>query len=441
MGLFKRIGNWFGGREEQAEAGAVVPASVLAISSDEVVNDAASYGVAIVPATVAPGAWYWRVVRVHHLTPEQNGGNHHIYVDVLDPELGTEANPLGKRVNNARVKVTWEGGEQVLVVDKPLSEPGTNFPMWKWQVCAAFVLGLVGQELPSDQVTGVHTGHPDEAPGNTLFHHSFGLTFSKTRAPDLTHVQSVVYGRVRGGTGHIAVLLRGEQAVARQTLGADELFRFANLMAGTYVVTVEGTDLRSQSVTVNGEDQAQLELSLTHAESALSGRVRNGAGRTLTLYRDGTEDGSQTVNPDETYRFGGLTAGAYRVQVAGTAVSSDVVTLDGTNAAVVDLEVPVQPGKPLAHYVLFGPPESPATGANLLLAQDFILAFGLTLGFNPGEAAKAAMVTIIADSVAVSQEIQAGLVAGGARVQRIAGSVSEVAAALAARVAAKQPFM
>jgi hypothetical protein len=441
MGLFKRIGNRFSGQEEQAEAGAAVPASVLATSSDEVVNDAASYGVAIVPATVAPGAWYWRVVRVHHLTPAENGGNHHIYIDVLDPELGTEPNPLGKRVYNARVKVTWEGGEQIIVVDKPLNEPGTNFPMWKWQVCVAYVLGLAGQELPSDQVTGMHTGHPDEAPGNTLFHHSFGLTFSKTRAPDLTHLQSVVYGKVRGGAGHVAVLLRGDQTIARQTLQADETFRFTDLGPGTYLVTVEGTDLRSQPVTVNGQDQVQVELSLVHAESVLSGTVRNGVGRILTLYRDGTEVGSQTVNPDETYRFSGLVAGAYRVAVTGTSVSTDVVTLDGTNAAVIDLEVPVQPGKPLAHYVLLGPPELPATEANLLLAQDFIITFGLSLGFVPDEAEEAGMVTIIADTVAVSREVEAGLTAGGARVQRIAGTVEEVAAALAARIAAKQPFM
>ncbi len=443
MGAFKQIGKRFGRGGEQPADEALVPvsASVLAAVSDEAVNDAASYGVAVVPATVRPGAWYWRVVRVHHLTPDENHGNHHIFVDVLDPELGTGSNPLGERVYNARVKITWEGGEQVIAVDKPLNEPGANFPMWKWQVCTAYVLGLSGRELPADQVTGMHTGHPDEAIGNTLFHHSFGLTFVKSRAPDVSQIQSVVYGKVLGGAGRMAVLLRpaGEQTAARQTIAANETFRFADLVAGTYVVAVEGSDVRSQPVSVNGQDQVQVDLALVSAASVLSGQVRNGDGHTVVLYRDGTEASSAAVGPDETYRFEGLVAGSYRVEVAGTSISSAVVTLDGVNAAVLDLEIPVVT-KPIAHYVLFGPAERPATEVNLLLAQQFVSAFGLSVGFSPDEAAQAAMVTIIAGPAEVSPEVEASLAAGGVRVQRIAGTVAEVAAALAQRVGARQPF-
>jgi hypothetical protein len=48
------------------------------------------------------------------------------------------------------------------------------------------------------------------------------------------------------------------------------------------------------------------------------------------------------------------------------------------------------PQKSLGHYVLFGPPDHPATLANLLLAQDYLLAFSPCFGFAAGEASVAA---------------------------------------------------
>jgi hypothetical protein len=136
--------------------------------TNEPINDAAAYSVTIVPADATEGATYWRAVRVHHLTPEENQGRHHIFLDALDE--------AGHRVSGAQARVTWPGGEQTLTVDKPLGEPGTNFPMWKWQICAVEMLGL-----PSDRVENLHTGHPDEPPGqgNTLFHHSFEVVFQR----------------------------------------------------------------------------------------------------------------------------------------------------------------------------------------------------------------------------------------------------------------------
>jgi hypothetical protein len=402
------------------------------------VNDAVAYGVAIEPATVAPGAWYWQAVRVHHLTPEENGGRHHIFLDVFDPTLGTETNPLGGRVFNARLKVTWQGGEQIVTIDKPLNEPGTNFPMWKWQVCAVQALGLPGQELPSDRVTGLHTGHPDEAPGNTLFHHSFSITFCKVRVPEVARADSVIYGTIQGAAGRTAVLMREGETMATQVLGSDGAFRFTDLAAGTYVIGIEGTPFRSDPIMVTGEDIVRVDLTL--AESVLSGRVRNGAGRTVILERDNEPVASALVEADESYRFANLPAGTYRVVVEGTPVRSGPVVLDGLNTGVADLVAP-KAGKLLPYYVLFGPADQPATQANLLLAQEFLLTFGPTFGFSPEEAANAGMVTIIADTQAVSRQVELELGLDGTPVQRIAGSVAEVAAALAARVAAGQPFV
>jgi hypothetical protein len=366
MGLLAQLrsflAGFWGGREPTAALPA--PAGVRYTGPREVINDAVAYGVAIEPVTPAPGAWYWQAVRVHHLTPDENGGNHHIYLDMLDAEVVDAASPQGQRVHGARAKVQWADGEQTITIDKPLSEPGANFPMWKWQVCSALGLGLPGQELPSDRVTGMHTGHPDEAPGNTLFHHSFLVTFCRVQAGGAPRSESVIAGKVRGGAGRVASLRQGETATAQQTLLADEAFRFTGLAAGEYVVAVDGTDVRSPAVTVDGVSQATVELTLP----------------------------------------------------------------------------PTAAGKPLTHYVLFGGAGRPAAETSLILAQEYLLAFRPAFGFSPAEAAGAAQVTILADTATVSAETEVALRAGGAAVQRIAGTVEQVAAALAERVARGQPF-
>lgn len=402
-----------------------------------VVNDATGYGVQIQPASLASGTWYWQAVNVHHLTPAENGGNHHIYMDVYD---GTAGNgEYGARVDGARLRVTWDGGEQAVTVDKPANEPGTNFPMWKWQVCAVECLGLTGQELPSDRVTGLHTGHPDEAAGNTLFHHSFHITFVKVQAAAQIYTDSVIYGVVHGGSGRTALLQTNGEEVARKSLSADETFRFTGLGAGEYVVAVEGTDLKSAVTRVNGRDQVMLDLTLVLRQSTISGKVRGGAGLSVSLLRGTSEVAAQTVAADETYRFTGLEAGAYRVSLSGTAVASELLNVNGVSAATADLTAPAQ-GRPIDHYVLFGPNDQPRTRAALVLALDYLLVFKATFGFSVTEASSATSVTIFGATEDVSAETEQQLVAGGATVQRITGTVEEVAGTVAARIAGGRAF-
>ena len=153
-------------------------------------------------------------------------------------------------------RVTWEGGEQVITVDKPANEPGTNFPMWKWQVCTVEML-----DLPSDRVTGLHTGHPDEPPGmgNTLFHHSFAVHFQraiKNTQPGPGPQQppgSVISGTVSGAAGRTLLLTLEGEIVARQTLDATGAYRFEGLSAGGYVLAVEGSGVHSGIVAVDGK--------------------------------------------------------------------------------------------------------------------------------------------------------------------------------------------
>ena len=120
------------------------------------INDATAYDVRIVETEIAPGETYWKVIRVHHLTPQENNGKHHIFVDVIDE--------AGNRIYNSRVRIAWAGDSDIIIVDKPLDEPGANYPMWKWQICSAEVVGA-----PSDRVENLSSGSPRRTAGQHPF--------------------------------------------------------------------------------------------------------------------------------------------------------------------------------------------------------------------------------------------------------------------------------
>lgn len=150
-------------------------------------NDAgAQYGVRIAPVDVPAGSAYWRVIGVHHLTPEENDFNHHVYVEAVDE--------AGQRVTgpHAWAGWTWEGrgsNEEARPqpLDKGTGEPAGNIPMDKGQHVAVWIAGLAqdGSDK-SDRVVNLHTAHPDErtASGallNSVFHHSYFVAFQRTR--------------------------------------------------------------------------------------------------------------------------------------------------------------------------------------------------------------------------------------------------------------------
>lgn len=186
------------------------------------INDAEAYGVRIVPITVPPGSDYWQISRVHHLKPEENNARHHLFFDAVDA--------AGQRAFGTRVLISWAGGSHEVVIEKPLPEPGANEPLWKWQVASAEAVGL-----PSERVENLHTGHPDEDSGNTLFHHSFDVVFRRVTAGQAAS-QSIIKGRIPGGAGHTLVL-RDEAGNERSTQAADdESYRFEGLAAGRYTL-------------------------------------------------------------------------------------------------------------------------------------------------------------------------------------------------------------
>jgi hypothetical protein len=80
----------------------------------------------------------------------------------------------GKPIRGIPVAWDWIGrhpDQQAVPValDKPDPEPMGNIPMGQGQTVTVWVAGAG----PSDRVSGLSTTHPDEASGNTLYHHSF----------------------------------------------------------------------------------------------------------------------------------------------------------------------------------------------------------------------------------------------------------------------------
>ena len=110
----------------------------------------------------------YQVIGIHKLTPEQNAGKHNLYLDVIDIN--------GKRIPE-RIEWGWLGQRQneianPVILDKPASEPSGNISLGGFQIVWARVLGK-----PSDTVSNVTTGLPDEGPGNTWGHHSYYVAF------------------------------------------------------------------------------------------------------------------------------------------------------------------------------------------------------------------------------------------------------------------------
>lgn len=108
----------------------------------------------------------YKIIGIHKLTPQENVGKHNLYIEVRDSEGRRPKEPIfinwgwaGQRSNEKSLPI---------LLDKPLSEPYGNIPIWSNQV----IWATVGNRL-AETVSNVHTHLPDEGPGNTYGHYSY----------------------------------------------------------------------------------------------------------------------------------------------------------------------------------------------------------------------------------------------------------------------------
>ncbi|HEY64671.1 MAG TPA: carboxypeptidase regulatory-like domain-containing protein [Caldilineae bacterium] len=71
--------------------------------------------------------------------------------------------------------------------------------------------------------------------------------------------RSVIHGIVRNGAGRVLILSR-DGWEARVEAGPDGSYRFENLAAGTYTLTIEGTDVRREGIELDGEKVIAIDL-------------------------------------------------------------------------------------------------------------------------------------------------------------------------------------
>ncbi len=135
---------------------------------------------AVQAAPAAPTVLY-KLVEVRRLTPCENKGNHHAFIDVID----AAGNPLDG------VTLVQTSRDQIgNVLDKMVSGtkgPGkAEFVLWKFAEYAVYVTEDGQNPTSTDIAQPVHSNFTDEAEcsdgggGNTLFHNSWKLVFQRT---------------------------------------------------------------------------------------------------------------------------------------------------------------------------------------------------------------------------------------------------------------------
>lgn len=126
----------------------------------------ASLNVHIEPIGVAVGQSYWRLIEARWQNEAEAGGDHTIYVNVIDEG--------GARIIGQPIELCWETGNlTVATEDKPPNEYPANFPMYN--TLGSYSVSVPG--LPSDRIVGLGLGTADQ-PAFTV-HTNFFLTFQR----------------------------------------------------------------------------------------------------------------------------------------------------------------------------------------------------------------------------------------------------------------------
>ncbi len=111
----------------------------------------------------------WRVLGIHHLSPEENRGNHNIYIEILCKQ--------DEREGFRAIHWTWIGRQlsqpapDIFAGQKPHNEL-VDLPLNLGMIVSVWTNG-------SEIVKGLSSNYPDEMKGNTIGHHSFFICFQE----------------------------------------------------------------------------------------------------------------------------------------------------------------------------------------------------------------------------------------------------------------------
>lgn len=120
---------------------------------------------------------------------------------------------------------------------------------------------------------------------------------------------------------------------------------FAPLGSGVYAITPAEIGISAEvtldaaRVTAVTFAPGRAEPEPPPAQSAITGRVTNGAGRTILL-RGPEGEQSQTIAADESYRFGDLPAGVYSLAIPGSDQRRSGLEMDGSNERTANFTLP-----------------------------------------------------------------------------------------------------
>ncbi len=360
MGLFRRV---FG-------SGLRFPLDMESLRRGPV-NDAQAYGVVVREPRAEPGETVYQVIRVHHLTPEENRGNRHIYVEVLDEE--------GKRIPGARVRISWQGDSRVFTVKDASDRPGVAFAMDKWSVYDVEV-----EDAPSTRVVGITAGHPDEGPGNREFRHSFLVVFQRTRVPVPEVVSPPPSAEVERPSleeGATPVEVEPEPFPAPEPVTVTPPPSPEEEIAPSVLEEISPPPTETEVAESEAEPQPEVE--------AVPEDVEKYPGAEIPSEQDVTV----------------VVEGAAPVPVEAEAPPQPVAEVDEGVEEVVPEEgaereavvtTPEAPAlKALDTYVLFVDAESPSTLAAFFVAMDEIISAGVPFGFDALDAAEQARRVVV----------------------------------------------
>lgn len=396
------------------EATTVVNAANPALDWDKNLD---AIKVSLTPAQVANGASYWRLTRASY-DPSPSGRGI-VYCEVQ--------NEKGERVVGQKLTMSWPGGAGSTVTEnKPAPEFAANFGLGSSydpeKGGGPYTVGV--DDLPSDKVSGL--GRPNGR--DAVFYMTWRRTVAGAPA-----TKGTLRGLVIGGTAGMTVTLTPAGGAALKTkLDAAGQFSFTGLAAGTYTLEVGG--VKVPNLRLDGASTVDVPaIDLRPRQSIIGGTVLAAdgsplSGATVILANSSTRQEAKTDGRGA-YQFANLLSGTYSIEVNGQVLSA---TVNGRDQATVDFRMPAEAGKKLlAQYLLFGPPQQVGTRANMVLAEDYILAFMPAAGFRVDEAMLAATVIIVGDVQAVSAADEERLKANGCQVTRLGGGAYAIEQAFA----------